>query len=201
MRVVVVTGGIGSGKSVACRYLCEKYGWPVYNADERVKHLYQSHPSVLSDIESRLGLSLRNEAGQFVSSRLSSVIFKDRNALEEVENIVFPALSEDFRCWKNENSTSSVVVLESATILEKEQLQGIADLVVLIDAPFYVRLHRASKRDCVNSELVLDRMRNQMLMNRISDGIATAPADHVITNDGDMEFLFNSLDELVKKVV
>jgi dephospho-CoA kinase len=37
MKVVVVTGGIGSGKTSACRFLADEYGWPVYSADDKVK--------------------------------------------------------------------------------------------------------------------------------------------------------------------
>ena len=36
MEILVITGGIGSGKSEVCRILQELYGCGVYNADERV---------------------------------------------------------------------------------------------------------------------------------------------------------------------
>ena len=65
MKVLVITGGIGSGKSMACRYLHSQYGWPVYEADTRVKELYASHPTLLSDIEAALGTDLRDADGVF----------------------------------------------------------------------------------------------------------------------------------------
>ena len=45
MKTIVVTGGIGSGKSVACQILHDEYGWPVYNADA------MSIPVTISDPE------------------------------------------------------------------------------------------------------------------------------------------------------
>ena len=42
MKILVVTGGIGSGKSEVCRIISEVFGYPVYNADNRVKRLYDT---------------------------------------------------------------------------------------------------------------------------------------------------------------
>ena len=50
MKVLIVTGGIGSGKSSACRFLEKEYGWPVYSADSKVKDLYVTSPSLLDSI-------------------------------------------------------------------------------------------------------------------------------------------------------
>ena len=97
MEILVVTGGIGSGKSEVCRILEEVYGCGVYNADERVKMLYDVHPSLLNDIETMLGDSMRDDEGRFVPARLSTRIFSDRSLLRRVESLVFPALMEDFK--------------------------------------------------------------------------------------------------------
>ena len=47
MRTVIVTGGIGSGKSAVCALL-RKRGIPVYDSDSRVKELYKSRPKTLN---------------------------------------------------------------------------------------------------------------------------------------------------------
>ena len=57
--ILILSGGIGSGKSVAAGMLNEMYGFPVYCADKRVKELYGEHPTLLKDIEKELGCSLR----------------------------------------------------------------------------------------------------------------------------------------------
>ena len=132
MNVVIMTGGIGSGKSIACRYLAEHYGWPVYEADRRVKELYLQHPTLLSDIENVLGVKLRNAEGDFDPKFLATMIFNDPVALLKVEEVVFPVLTEDFQKWKGLHKDRCFVVLESATILEKPQLKDMGDIVVLI---------------------------------------------------------------------
>ena len=55
MKVLVITGGIGSGKSEVCRIMHELGITAQYNADTRVKELYHRHPTLLSSIENKLG--------------------------------------------------------------------------------------------------------------------------------------------------
>ena len=198
--VIVVTGGIGSGKSVVCRYLSRRYGWPVYEADARVKELYREHPTLLNDIEQALGVSVRNPDGSLASKLLADVIFKDPQALACVEGLVFPVLSEDFRQWKQRYEDCSFVLLESATILEKPQLKDMGDVVVLIDAPAYIRAARASVRDGVSEEVVMQRMSSQQLMNDISSGVVPCPADFCVLNDRTPAELEKKLDKLVENM-
>lgn len=184
MDIIVVTGGIGSGKSEVCRILQEAYGCGVYEADQSVKRLYDTHPELLHDIEVLTGESLRDGQGRFVPSRLASRIFTDRALLTEVEKLVFPALMDDFRVWAKGYADDRFVVFESATILEKPHLAGFGDKIILVDAPVQVRLDRACGRDGVSKEKVSERMQNQKLMNAMSDGRICPEGYAVIRNVG-----------------
>lgn len=187
MKVFVITGGIGSGKTSACRFLEKEFGWPVYYADERVKALYMDSPGLLDKIETSLCGRFRDEDGRFVPSLLASVIFGNREALEKVEAIVFPELTADFDRWKAEHHDCDHVILESATILEKPSLSRLGDITVLIDAPVGQRAARAALRDGAPKESIMRRMDNQQLMNSISNGQATVAVDSVIMNDSTEE--------------
>lgn len=194
MKVLVVTGGIGSGKSEVCRILGNNGIQAQYNADSRVKELYSAVPGLLESIEDRLGCHLRDDAGHFVPKRLAERIFSDRNALEAVESLVFPALMDDFKSFA-ENTGEDIVVFESATILEKRQFDGFGDHVILVDAPLSVRLERACRRDGSDRETIKARMNNQKLMNSISEGGSDSRIDAVILNDGPMDMLEDRIDK------
>ena len=189
--VIIITGGMGSGKSQVCGILKEMGISAQYNADDRAKALYEEHPTLLGDIEKSLGCSLRDEDGRFQKERLASVIFSDRNALEIVENHLFPVMIQDFESFAGA-SGEGIVVFESATVLEKPQFNGFGDKVILVDAPFDLRLERACLRDGVDREKVLARMQNQKLMNLLSEGHEDSRIDYRIIND-------SSLDELVSR--
>ena len=200
MEILVVTGGIGSGKSEVCRILQECYSCGVYNADERVTFLYDVHPTLLDDIEALTGDSLRDGDGRFVPSRLSARIFSDRRLLKEVEKLVFPALMDDFRSWAEGYADDRFVVFESATILEKPELQGFGDKVVLVDAMVETRLERACLRDSAPRESIYARMLNQKMMNSISDGEMKAEVDAVIHNLGTLSDLRYSTIRVIKEL-
>jgi dephospho-CoA kinase len=199
MNVVLITGGIGSGKSEVCRILKDNYGIPCYNADSRVKELYMTHPQLLSDIEVALGVSLLDADGRFMPSVLAERIFTSDEDLRLVESIVFPVLAEDFENWKSARSSSDVII-ESATALEKESLAQMYDKVVVVDAPFEVRLDRACGRDASEKETVMKRMRAQLLMNRISDGYIDERVDYLLENTSDMASLKRKVEEMIDKV-
>ena len=198
MKVLIVTGGIGSGKSLVSRILTECYDIPVYEADNRAKALYIELPVMLDEIESALGVVLRNDSGMFVPQKLAEVIFTDSDALKKVEDILFPHLQKDFLNWAEEQG-KEVVALESATLLEKPQFDDFGDIVLVVDAPKSLRLSRACSRDGQEEGKILQRMSAQPLMNSISDGGCNERVDYVIVNDSTIEDLHQKLTEFIEK--
>lgn len=184
MKVIAISGGIGSGKSTVCRLLEASYGCPVYEADMRVKQLYAENPSILKEIGRMLADDFRDTDGIFVPSKLAARIFVEPDALKAVEGIVFPALRDDFVRWKEMQQGKEYVVLESATILEKPELHDLYDYMVVVDAPLSVRVERAMRRDGTTYDAVKDRVSNQRLMNEISEGYVPSDVDYVIANSG-----------------
>lgn len=111
---ILLTGGIGSGKS-SVRRILERMGVPCYDADSAVKGFYEvplesesehltsdtaEKPFLLPEIEAALGLSFRKSDGSFDSRKLADAIFSDSVRLKTVEGIVFPALATDFERWR-----------------------------------------------------------------------------------------------------
>ena len=199
MKVLVITGGIGSGKSMVCGILKDKYGIPVYKADKRAKELYAEVPLLIESMEKALEVSLRNECGDFSPGMLAEVIFNDQEALRLVEDMLFPVIKADFALWAEKYTDEEVVAFESATVLEKQQFNGFGDVVLLVNAPFALRLSRALERDKVDEGKVLSRMACQPLMNRLSDGESDDRIDYVIQNDASASDLGEKLREFIEK--
>lgn len=172
MLTVIVTGGIGSGKSAVCALLAKR-GIPVYDSDSRTKALYDSVPGLKERIESELGVPF---------SSLAKIIFSNSEAREKLEAIVYPLVRADFEAWRDAQD-APFVVLESAIILSKPIFDGIADYVVAVTASEDVRLERLISRG-LTEEDARRRMASQSL--------DLSKADVIIENDG-------SLDELAQK--
>lgn len=197
--VIVVTGGIGSGKSEACRILHHEYGIPVYEADAKVKELYTLYPSIVDTLEGIFSCKLRDDGGCFIPSELAARIFGDKEALTKVETIVFPYLKDDFDAFCERND--GPVIFESATILEKEAFAGFGDVTILIDAPYEMRLERACSRDGSDRSRIIARMENQPLMNMLSRGGEADRIDYRIENTGSLEDLGARLREAMTDIL
>lgn len=186
MKTVIVTGGIGSGKSAVCALL-KKQGVPVYDCDAKAKELYGRRPSLVSRLEKALGAPLRGGDGKLDKARLAALIFSDPRARETVEGMVYPILLQDIRRWQKRQS-AAWGALESAVILSKPVFDGVADGVVLVEAPQELRIARVMQRDGLGREAVIGRIRSQE--------IPREKADVLLANDGTPQ----ALSEAVERV-
>ena len=194
MKTVILTGGIGSGKSAVCACLRAR-GVPVYDSDSRTKSLYDRDPALVGRLESVLGTGLRTAEGRLDRRRLAEVIFSDPDKKSAVEAVVHPAVLADFRRWKRWQRPKGwtygpvpFVVLESAIILSCPVFDGVGDRVVLVDADEEVRLRRAVERDGSDPGSVLKRLRAQRFdLSRV---------DAVLRNDGPLEALPGKTDRV-----
>ena len=200
MKILAVTGGIGSGKSEVCRILAENGLTLQYNADSRAKALYVECPGLLESIEVSLGCGLKDEDGNFIPSRLAAVIFSDDAALQKVEALLFPEMIRDFHRMMAEATEDQIVVFESATFLEKKQFDGFADIVLLVDAPFEMRLERACRRDGASKEAIMARMKSQRLMNELSDGLDDPRISYRVLNVGTRQDLERNVMSVLAKL-
>lgn len=205
MKTLVVTGGIGSGKSAVSAIL-ESKGYAVYDSDSRAKNLYDIDPSVLSKVEEVLNCTLRNASGKFSPRMLSDRIFTDRESLRKVEEIVHPAVFEDFRKWKEALTTQAgqaggpngdFCVFESAIYLSLDKKYALDDAEILyVDAPRSVRLERVRKRNPNMSEQdVLERMASQTFS--ADDSRIT----YKIDNSSDFKTLQDEVTKLTGSIV
>lgn len=186
MKTIIVTGGIGSGKSAVCALL-KKRGVPVYDCDAKAKELYGRRPSLVSRLEKALGAPLRGTDGKLDKARLATLIFSDLRARETVEGMVYPILLQDIRRWQKRQS-AAWGALESAVILSKPVFDGVADGVVLVEAPQELRIARVMQRDGLGREAVIGRIRSQE--------IPREKADVLLANDGTPQ----TLSEAVERV-
>jgi dephospho-CoA kinase len=187
MRVLVVTGGIGSGKSIACEYF-KSLGLPVYDSDSRTKLLYDLVPSLVDRLEVELGTPLKDEStGKLDRKKLASIIFSDPSQLAKLESLVHPEVMRDFNIWAHQHQDAQLLVFESAIVLEKPLFAHFGDYVLELTASEQIRLERACARDKVDKEAVAARIRTQAESTRVRQ------PDFTIRNESDLESLKSEL--------
>jgi dephospho-CoA kinase len=196
MKTVIITGGIGSGKSEVCKYL-ESKGVPVYDCDSKAKELYDTNTSLLDSLEQVLGCKLRLSDGKLDRKLLASIIFHDDKALAKVDGIVHPAVINDFTHWRDAICNVPLVVMESALVLGSRSLIRLGDKMVLVTAPTELRLKRAMSRDSCSESAVRSRIDVQD-RKYFSKGRNLADAE--IVNDGTLEELYHKVDNVFARL-
>ena len=173
MKVLIVTGGIGSGKSTVCRLFAAR-GVAVYDCDAAAKRLMAEDDALKGAIVARFGEACYCD-GVLNRSYLAEQIFGSDEAREALNGLVHPAVIADFERWAEEQA-GEYVVLESAILFEAG-LEKHLDCVVAILAPKPLRLERAMKRDNAQREQIEARMATQL-----DDDTLCAKADLSLVN-------------------
>ena len=163
MKTIGVTGGIGSGKSYVCA-LIEERGYPVYYADNRAKNIMDTNHNVKNALISLLGPKAYSNQ-KLNKTYVSSRIFNDNTLRKKVNEIVHPAVRNDFEEWKNQH-TSSKLVFNEAAILFETGGQKFYDALILVYAPKDLRIQRIQKRDGLSLENIQRKINAQWSDNK-----------------------------------
>ena len=173
-KMIGLTGGIGSGKSVVAKIFAT-LGIPVFNADDEAKRIMQTSPEIKSKLIQQFGMDIYNESG-LDKEKLASIVFDDPFQLQLLNAIVHPVTIQAAKDWAAKQ-TSPYVIKEAALIFESGAADGLLK-VIGVTAPLSLRTHRVMQRDGITKEQVDARMRNQ-----ISDTIKMRLCDYVIENN------------------
>lgn len=192
MKVIGLTGGIGSGKTTVIQYIASK-GFPVYIADNAGKLLMDA-PELIKKINSLFNGEVLLDNGLLDRKKIGGIVFNNPGMLKLLNAIVHPAVAEDFENFKVKNAASPLVFKESAVLFESGAYKA-CDATVLVTAPVEIRIKRVMERDGVSKEQVTERIKNQM-----TDEEKAALATYIVENTHLPE-TFNRIDEILSELL
>ncbi|CAD7809343.1 Dephospho-CoA kinase [Chryseobacterium aquaeductus] len=188
-KIIGLTGGIGSGKTTVARFI-ENCGFPVYYSDDRAKTIVNDNEDVKNKIKEILGSEAYDENGMYDRKFVGGKVFKDDRLLQQLNQIIHPAVRIDFEHWVSQQ-TKYLVFKETALLFElKLNLQCYKS--ILVTAEDNIRLKRVMDRDAKTYREVETIMSNQMPEK---DKIKLA--DFVIFNNTNLD----DLEEQTEKVI
>ncbi|MDH7448275.1 dephospho-CoA kinase [Aquimarina sp. 2201CG14-23] len=173
MKIVGLTGGIGSGKSTVAK-MFKKLGASIYIADDEAKKLMNEDDDVKKQILQLLGKE-SYVSGELNRPFIADKVFNDKSLLEKLNAIVHPAVANHFITWKQKQK-GAYVIKEAAILFENSGYKQ-CDYTILVTAPEETRIERVLKRDHTTRTQVLARLKNQWL-----DSKKIPLADFVIIN-------------------
>jgi dephospho-CoA kinase len=173
MKVIGLTGGIGSGKSTVAQMFIDM-GVPVYIADIEARKLTNNSSEIKTALINLFGSACyRNDVldRKYVANK----VFNDALLLTKLNAIIHPKVSVHFKQWKNKQQ--AVFCIKEAAILFENNGYQECDLTILVISPEDERIRRVMERDQVSEKAVRARIKNQW-----SDEKKCELADIVIEN-------------------
>jgi dephospho-CoA kinase len=186
VRLIGLTGGIGSGKSTVSALLAA-HGAVVIDADAITREVQEPGTKVFAAMVERFGDGIVAPDGRLDRQAVADIVFTDPGALRDLTDIVHPAVGAEIaRRLEEQQGTDHVVILDVPLLVES----GRDDLValVVVDVDPEVAVQRLVGQRGMREEDARARMANQ-----VSREDRLAKADHVIDNSG-------SLDDLTARV-
>jgi dephospho-CoA kinase len=157
---VAITGGIGAGKSAALEAF-RRHGAATVSSDEIVHHLLATDPEVKRALVERLGQEILDEEGVPDRERIALRVFKDREALEFLEKLLHPLVSNEYVTWREQLAglpNPPDVCVTEVPLLYEVGAEKRFDKVVLVTAPPKLReARRGGRNDDRESRLIPDR--------------------------------------------
>jgi dephospho-CoA kinase len=189
MKLIGLTGGIGSGKSTVAD-MFKTLGIPVYDSDFRAKMLMHLDEDLKKKISALLGPEAYDDNHELNRTWIASQVFSSPTLLQHLNAIVHPAVHEDLKKWAAEEpQLSAPYLIQESAILFEEELTQRLKAVILVVAPEDVRIDRVVRRDNIPPEQVLQRMKNQW-----PDEDKIPLSDFIIYNDGTRSLIEQVMD-------
>ena len=174
MKVVGLTGGIGSGKTTVSN-MFKDLGVPVYIADTEAKNLMNSSKVIKRKLIELFGPNAY-ENNELNRTYIASKVFNDDLYLKKMNAIIHPKVADHFKHWLQKQS--SKYVIKEAAIIFEHNMQSQYDYIITVIANEEDRIDRVLKRDKTTKDKIISIMKHQL-----SDDEKVKSSDFVIIND------------------
>jgi dephospho-CoA kinase len=191
LRIIGLTGGIGSGKSTVARLIAAR-GIPVIDADQLAREVTVPGTPALAEIAAQWP-DVIGADGQLDRRKLAAIVFSDPPARARLEAITHPRIIAAAKQRTDEWARAGhrLAFYEAALLIEAGRQRDFDDLIV-VDAPEADRIARVVARDGVTEDAVRARIAAQMPLEE-----KRRLATHVIENDADADALRGKVDTLL----
>ena len=179
MKIIGLTGGIASGKSMILRLL-EELGAVVVDSDKLAHKAMEPHTPGWRDITDAFGSEILNQDMTINRKKLGKIVFNDRTLLLKLNEIIHPRIAEKFKDILSEvrksHADNSVIVIE-VPLLYETRMDRLCDEVWVVWVDEATQIKRLIERDGISEADAMSRINSQMPIDE-----KAKRADFVINN-------------------
>ena len=193
MKVIGITGGVGSGKSQVLDYMKEQFGATICQADHVAWELQEPGKSCYLEIVECFGIEILKQDGTINRSALGAIVFEDEAKLQRLNDIMHPSVKKEIkRRLDAERSSGTELFLVEAALLIEEHYDEICDELWYIYSSESVRIQRLRESRAYSDEKIRDMMSKQL-----SEAVFREKCDRVIDNNG----MFSVTEEQIQTIL
>lgn len=183
MRVIGLTGGIASGKSLVSHHLHE-LGALIIDADRIARDIVEPGEPAWFRIVEEFGDDILNHDGSLNRKALGMLVFSDPRKLDRLNRITHPYIISKIKDLLKEyrESFSSAVVVLVAPLLFEAGLETLVDEIWVVYVNPQTQLRRLMERDGLTEAEAMQRIRVQLPIEE-----KLRRADRIIDNNSSPE--------------
>lgn len=196
MKIIGITGGIGSGKTQVLNYIKNKYHCEIIFADEVAHRLEQRGQPCYHSLTELLGKGILSEDGSIDRGKMAEKIFSDRNLLRETDKIIHPAVKQYIltAIENAENEKKLDFLFIEAALLIEEGYADIADELWYIYAREDVRRERLKQSRAYSDEKI-----DRILKQQLSEKEYKKYCRFIVDNSGSLHVTYEQIDRKLEE--
>jgi dephospho-CoA kinase len=187
VKVIALTGGIGSGKSLVANYFFS-LGAEVIDADQLARQAIERGSDGFDQVVATFGDGILKD-GDIDRRALGEIVFSDPEKRKALEAIVHPIVQQGLAEARKNLSEDEILIYEIPLLVETKAMEKF-DAIITVEAPLEERINRLTKRGLMRSEI------ERRIANQVSPEERKAVASFVIENDGDEEQLLRKVEAI-----
>lgn len=189
MRIIGLTGGIGTGKSTVSDYL-KKKGYTIIDADKLAREIVLPGSQVLQRLVQAFGEEILLPGGELNRKLLGSMVFGNPEKKALLDKITHGEICGRIEAAVKGFSGEALVI--DAPLLFETGLSRLATEVWVVDAEDEIRIERVRRRDGMSREETERRIAAQLSREE-----KWKRADRLLDNSGTVEELYRRIDEII----
>ena len=191
--IIGLTGGIGSGKSIAGKYFNE-LGIDTIDADDVAKNILDDNTKAKQLFLECFGNEFLDQDNKINRDLLRTKIFIDIEKKNKLESIIHPIVLEEITEFiSKSDSIYSIIIVP---LIFETNSQDFYDKIIVIDCDEDLQIERASQRDDKSEQDIINIMKNQASREE-----RNSIADNIILNDSTLENLKENILKLHQKLL
>ncbi|MDK8545635.1 dephospho-CoA kinase [Corynebacterium pseudodiphtheriticum] len=195
MKIIGLTGGIGSGKSTVARSL-QKHGFPIVDADLIAREIVEPGQPALAELTKEFGADILNTDGSLDRGLLASRAFENKETTQRLNNITHPRINQRTQeLFDEARENGAEAVIYDMPLLIDKGLHKDMDATIVVHAAEHVRLERLTTKRGLDVDDVRRRINAQ-----IDDETRKQHADILLDNNGTEEDLTQQIAQAVDKI-